>query len=118
MPWSKAAAATALAGPAASRTPLAEATAFTPDTAPLPAFMSIADWCRFSGLSRTTNYRLVTLGHVPTIRVGRMRLIDVAGGLAYLRTLAVPAGIASRPPRGGIRGQLPPASTRSNPVAA
>lgn len=60
-----------------------------------PAFATIETWCTISGLSRRVTYELLGIGDLRAVKRGKSILIDVAHGLAYLRSLP-PARI--RPP--------------------
>ena len=49
-----------------------------------PAFATIRDWCRLSGVSRSTTYELLAAGHLQARKVGARTLIDVHHGVAWL----------------------------------
>jgi excisionase family DNA binding protein len=50
----------------------------TPVTLP-PRFVSIKDACAALGISRATFYRLADAGTLETVKLGRRRLVSVAG---------------------------------------
>ncbi len=53
---------------------------------PLPAFASIDDWCRLSGMGRRVVYNKLGTGELRAVKVGTRTLVDVQHGLAYLRS--------------------------------
>ena len=52
-----------------------------------PAFATVPDWCRLTGMGRSTTYEALGRGDVRAIKLGARTLIDVAHGLAWLSTL-------------------------------
>jgi hypothetical protein len=69
--------------------------------APLrPAFCTIDEWKRLTGLGRRATYDLLGLGHLRAIKRGSRTLIDVDHGLAYLRSL--PAAKIRAPKRAKV----------------
>jgi len=54
-----------------------------------PAYASIVDWCRLTGMGRSTTYEALGRGDLQAIKLGTRTLIDVAHGLAWLATLPV-----------------------------
>ena len=54
---------------------------------PRPAFATVADFCRLSGVGRTSLYDALKSGHVPARKLGARTLIDVAAGLAWIESL-------------------------------
>jgi hypothetical protein len=63
---------------------------------PTPQFATIAGFQQLTGLSRRVVYEEIGRGNLRAIKRGASTLIDVAAGLAWLRSLP-PAQI--RPPR-------------------
>ena len=57
-----------------------------------PVFASIVRWCDLSGMGRSSTYEALGTGHLRAIKMGAKTLIDVAHGLAWLRSLP-PASI-------------------------
>jgi hypothetical protein len=51
---------------------------------PLPAFATIRDWCRLSGVSRSVTYELLAAGHLHARKVGARTLVDVHAGIQWL----------------------------------
>jgi hypothetical protein len=51
-----------------------------------PMFCSINDWCRLSGVSRSATYKAIADGWLPTLKVGKSRLIDFYPAIAAFRT--------------------------------
>ena len=49
-----------------------------------PAYVSVNEWIRLSGLSRTKTYDLLGRGSLRAIRIGRRTLIDVEASLDWL----------------------------------
>lgn len=60
-----------------------------------PAFTTVANWCDISGMGRSVTYDALGRGDLRAIKVGTRTLIDVAHGLAWLRSLP-PAKINGR----------------------
>ena len=56
---------------------------------PDPEFATIREWCRLSGMGRTTTYTNLGLGNLQARRIGGRTLIDVRAGLAWMRSQAV-----------------------------
>lgn len=52
-----------------------------------PAFASIPDWCRLSGMGRTGTYHALSRGDLRARKLGSKTLIDVQHGLAWLNSL-------------------------------
>jgi hypothetical protein len=59
-----------------------------------PRYCSIADWVRFSGVSRSVTYELLGAGKIKAVKLGVKTLIDVPSGLKYLKSLP-PAEIST-----------------------
>jgi excisionase family DNA binding protein len=57
------------------------------EVTPLPRFASIRDWCRISGMGRTTVYQRIASGELRAVKLGTRVLIDVESGLAWLSSL-------------------------------
>ncbi len=55
-------------------------------TGPEPAFCSVEDWCALSGMGRRSTYEYLGSGELKAVKVGARTLIDVAAGLAWLRS--------------------------------
>lgn len=51
-----------------------------------PAFATVRDWARLSGVSRTRTFALLNSGDLKAHRVGNRVLIDVEAGLEWLRS--------------------------------
>lgn len=49
-----------------------------------PAFASVDDWCRISGLSRTRTYALLTTGNLIARKIGGRTFVDVKAGLEFM----------------------------------
>lgn len=52
-----------------------------------PAFVTVPDWCTYSGMGRTTVYELIGAGKLAARKQGRRTLIDMARGLEYMWSL-------------------------------
>ena len=52
-----------------------------------PAYASIDDWCRLSGMGRTNTYASLSRGELHGRKLGKRILIDVEQGLAWMRSL-------------------------------
>lgn len=55
-----------------------------------PNFVSIAEWCFRSGISRSRTYELLATGDIKAHKVGRRTLIDLKAGLAWLDAQPAP----------------------------
>lgn len=62
-----------------------------------PAFATINDWCRLSGMSRRVTYEELAAGNLRAVKRGKTTLIDAQHGLAYLRSL--PPWVPDQNPR-------------------
>lgn len=49
-----------------------------------PAFMTIKEWTKFTGISRSKTYELLNTGILQAKRVGGRTLIDVEQGIDWL----------------------------------
>ncbi len=56
-----------------------------------PAYATIPEWCRISGVGRSSTYEALGAGHLRARKLGTRTLIDVAHGLAWLDTLPMAA---------------------------
>lgn len=56
-----------------------------------PAYATIPEWCRISGVGRSSTYEALGFGHLRAKKLGARTLIDVAHGLAWLDSLPVAA---------------------------
>ena len=54
-----------------------------------PAFSTVPDWSRLSGMGRSTTYEALGRGDLRAIKLGSRTLIDVPHGLAWLYSLPV-----------------------------
>jgi excisionase family DNA binding protein len=61
-----------------------------------PAFATIKDWSKISGLGRSVIYQMLGDGRLRAIKVGNRSLIDAQAGLAYLNSLPTAAIRAPR----------------------
>jgi hypothetical protein len=52
-----------------------------------PAYAPINDWCALSGMGRTVVYECISRGDLRAVKCGKRTLIDVAHGLAFMRSL-------------------------------
>lgn len=52
-----------------------------------PARATVADWCKLSGMGRSTTYEALGNGHLHAVKLGSRTLIDVTHGLAWLNSL-------------------------------
>jgi hypothetical protein len=52
-----------------------------------PKFGTIKTWCAISGQSRSRAYEALAAGNLKAVKEGVKTLIDIEGGLAWLRTL-------------------------------
>ena len=57
-----------------------------------PARATINDWCKLSGMGRSTTYKALGCGDLHAVKLGTRVLIDVPHGLAWLNSLP-PAAI-------------------------
>ena len=49
-----------------------------------PDYVSLAEWCRLSGMSRATTYRRIGDCSLAAYRVGGRTMIDRVAGVAWL----------------------------------
>jgi hypothetical protein len=68
-----------------------------------PAFATVADWCRISGMSRSGTYEALGRGDLHARKLGAKTLVDVARGLAWLGGLPS----ATIKPHGPQHSKLP-----------
>lgn len=59
--------------------------------------LSIPEFCRSTGISRTTFYREVKAGRVFPVKAGRRTLVPAAETHAYLQRLSCPTGLGNPP---------------------
>ena len=59
----------------------------TVEVAAIPAFASIDEWCRLSGMGRTATYAALSRGELHGRKLGKRILIDCQKGLDWLRGL-------------------------------
>ena len=52
-----------------------------------PAFATIPDWCRISGMGRTATYQALSRRDLQARKLGKAVLVDVRAGLAWMDTL-------------------------------
>ncbi|RYE92359.1 MAG: hypothetical protein EOO77_46900 [Oxalobacteraceae bacterium] len=52
-----------------------------------PAYTTIADWCRMSGMGRSSTYEALGAGHLRARKLGTRTLIDVQHALTWLGSL-------------------------------
>jgi excisionase family DNA binding protein len=57
------------------------------EVTPLPRLASIKDWCRVSGMGRTTVYQRIASGELKAVKLGARVLIDVEQGLQWIASL-------------------------------
>ena len=50
-----------------------------------PMFCPIEDWCRLSGLSRSATYKALSEGWLPSVKMGKTRLIDFYPAIEAVR---------------------------------
>lgn len=50
-----------------------------------PVFCPVDDWCRLSGLSRSATYQAITDGWLPTLKMGKTRLVDFYPAIEAVR---------------------------------
>ena len=65
----------------------------------LPAYATVPEWCRLSGMGKSVTYEMLGVGNLRARKLGARTLIDVPHGLAWLDSL--PA--AAIRPHGGKR---------------
>lgn len=53
----------------------------------VPKYARIDDWCRISGMRRSSTYDALGRGDLAAIKLGTRTLIDVEAGLAWLATM-------------------------------
>lgn len=56
-----------------------------------PAYATVPEWCRLSGVGRSRTYELLGTGQLRAKKLGNRTLIDVTHGLAWLDTLPAAA---------------------------
>ncbi len=56
-------------------------------TPTFPAYASIPDWCRYSGVGRSSTYEALGRGDLRAVKLGSKTLIDVAHGLSWVNSL-------------------------------
>lgn len=52
-----------------------------------PAYATVPEWCRLSGVGRSRTYELLGAGQLRAKKLGNRTLIDVMHGLAWLDNL-------------------------------
>ena len=52
-----------------------------------PAFATVGEWCRVSGMSRSGTYQALGRQELRARKLGARTLVDVAHGLAWLGSL-------------------------------
>lgn len=57
------------------------------EVSPLPQFATLRDWCRISGMGRTTVYQRLASGELRAVKLGTRVLVDVEAGLAWIASL-------------------------------
>lgn len=57
------------------------------EPAAIPAFASIDEWCRLSGMGRTATYAALSRGDLHGRKLGKRILIDCHKGLDWMRNL-------------------------------
>jgi hypothetical protein len=84
----------------------------SPRTQMLPAYATIPEWCRISGMGRSATYEAIGALCIRAKKVGARTLIDVPYALAYLDSLPEatirPHGKKSTPSAAGLLGGLQP----------
>ncbi len=55
-----------------------------------PNFVTVAEWCLRSGISRSRTYELLAADDIKARKVGRRTLIDLKAGLAWLDAQPAP----------------------------
>ena len=63
------------------------ATRYTTRGKEFPAYATIPEWCRISGMGRSSTYGALGADQLRARKLGTRTLIDVAHGLAWLETL-------------------------------
>ena len=58
-------------------------------SAAFPAFASIVEWCRMSGMGRSSTYEALGAGHLRARKLGSKTLVDVPHGFRWLNSLPV-----------------------------
>lgn len=53
----------------------------------VPKYARIDDWCRISGMRRSSTYDAIARGDLAAIKLGTRTLIDVEAGLTWLATM-------------------------------
>lgn len=53
----------------------------------IPAFATIDEWCRLSGMGRTNTYAALSRGDLQGRKLGKRILIDCQKGLDWMRQL-------------------------------
>ena len=61
-----------------------------------PAFVTIKGWSAVTSMGRTATLQAIRAGHIPAVRLGSRILIDLAPGLAWVRSLPA-CGPSPRP---------------------
>ncbi len=54
---------------------------------PTPKFVSILDWTRLTGQSRTSTYNALGQGHLRAKKLGKLTFIDFSHGMAWFESL-------------------------------
>lgn len=58
-------------------------------TTPGPTFVTVAEWCRISGMRRTSTFKAMRDGKLAAIKPSRRKVfIDAPAGMAWLRSMA------------------------------
>jgi len=52
-----------------------------------PIFGSVDAWCEASGLGRSATYEAISAGWLPSVKIGKRRLIDMERGIAAMRAM-------------------------------
>lgn len=53
----------------------------------IPKYARIDEWCRISGMGRSSTYVALARGELTAIKLGTKTLVDVQAGLAWMETL-------------------------------
>lgn len=80
----------------------------SPDDLPV-RYVSVRDWCRITGLGKTTTYAMMADHRIRAIKIGSRTLIDLPFGLGHLASM--PAVQLTT----GVRDEPAPANRQPRP---
>jgi hypothetical protein len=83
-----------------------------------PVAFTIPDFCRTFGVDRTTAYRLIEIGQIITLEIGRRTVIDAASAARWYQSLPVRGRSVSHYSANKDTWTLTPVTRPSNQIPA